>query len=153
MFQRPAARILLATLLSSSLFVLAACSPGGAGAGSTEAKSVATPAKADALLAEPMVGDLWAAELSHFSGNSFGDGHDTDETVYGLMKVIEVAPDKLVLVTEDGAWPKKQGAINDLRGDLAQISWDESEKITLKRGEIAGLAGDGKILETRRLAP
>lgn len=154
MLPRPSARRLFAPLfLSFALLALAGCKPGAdAGASAGGETAAAAPAQADALLADPRVGDLWAAELSHFSGGEFGDGAETTETVYGLMKVVEVTPEQVVLVTETGAWPKKQGAINDLRGDLASISWDESEKIPLKREEVAVLAGRGKILETRRLA-
>ena len=153
MLPRLSARSLLAPLfLSFALLALAGCKPGADASATSGDTAAAAPAQADALLADPRVGDLWAAELSHFSGGEFGDGAETTETVYGLMKVVEVTPEQVVLVTEDGAWPKKQGAINDLRGDLASISWDEGEKIPLKREEVAVLAGQGRILETRRLA-
>lgn len=65
--------------------------------------------------------------------------------------MIEVDNEQIVLNTETGAWPKKQGAIKDLRGDLSTISWDDDEKIVVNRSELADLVSSGRILETRRL--
>lgn len=153
MHARPLLRTALTGLLlvSASLAVVA-CKPGGNAGGGDAAAASKAPAALDAQLSEPRVGDLWATEISHFSGSEFGDGAQAKEAAFGLLKVVEVSPDQLVLVTETGAWPKKQGAINDLRGDLATISWDDSEKIVVKRAELASLVGNGRILETRRLA-
>ncbi|KAF1687146.1 hypothetical protein B1992_03925 [Pseudoxanthomonas broegbernensis] len=156
MIQLRRARLLLALLsLSVAVAMLAGCKPGAtgdAGRNATASTAARSTGPLDPLLAEPQVGDLWAAELSHFSGGEFSQNGKERETVYGLMKVIDASPDDLVLVTETGAWPKKQGAINDLRGDLADIEWDENEKITVRRSEIAGLVGEGRIVEARRLA-
>ncbi|MBD9370029.1 hypothetical protein [Xanthomonas sp. XNM01] len=141
-------------LLAIALTGLAGCKPATTetAATGTAPAAAAAATSLDPQLANPQVGDLWAAELTHFSGGEFGEGRQTREDAFGLMKVVEVQPDQIVLITEEGAWPKKQGAINDLRGDLAEVSWDEEEKITLKNTELAGLVADGRILETRRLA-
>lgn len=146
----------LAALAACSL--LASCgklAESTADATGTDASQDASQAALDPILADPEVGDLHAVELSHFSGASF---HDEDnETVhgemYGLMKVEEVTPDQITLITEMGGWPKRRGAINDLRGDLSDITWDESEKIQVRRSELAGLVAREKILESRRLGP
>ncbi|MDR1075124.1 MAG: hypothetical protein LBL59_02130 [Xanthomonadaceae bacterium] len=107
----------------------------------------------DPLLANPRVGDLYAAEVTYFSGVSFNENgavKNPMESAYGLMKVVDVAPDKVVVITETSAWPNAQGARNDLRGDLEDITWDENEKITILRDELAKHYADGKIIEARR---
>ncbi len=134
----------LAALLACA--ALAGCKPGTAGPGGAEAPQAAK-VELEPVLADPKVGDLYAAELSHFSGASFEDA----EEIYGLMKVVQVSPDQITLNTETAGWPKPKGAINDLRGDLAGIEWDEEEKIQIRRNELAGLVAEKKILETRRL--
>ncbi|OAM31214.1 MULTISPECIES: hypothetical protein [Eikenella] len=152
-------RLLALALIS----VLAAC--GGQNNGSAPAASApAQPAEAsaavsqpaapaaaadlDPILAEPQVGDLYAAKLSDFSAADFGDNKTVS---YGLMKVVQVQPDRIIVITEDAAWENPRGARNDLNGDLADISWDESEQIPIKRADLAKLVADGSILETRRL--
>jgi len=146
MHRRTRARhALAALLLSASVLGLAACRPGNAGT------AAATTVSLDARLSAPRAGDLWATEISYFSAGEFGDSQGTEDTAFGLLKVIEVNGEDIVLNTETGAWPKKQGAINDLRGDLANIDWDASEKIVVKRSELEGLVASGRILETRRL--
>ena len=64
-----------------------------------------------------------------------------------------IAPSRLwiTLNTETGAWPKPRGAINELRGDQADITWDEAEKIEIYRRELPQLVADGHILEARRM--
>lgn len=132
-----------------------------AGCTASEGPSASQPAAADAsgtasatldpLLEQPRDGDLWAAELSHFSAGEFSRNGREQDTVFGLMKVVGTTDENIVLITETGAWPKKQGAINDLRGDLADIEWDENERITVRRSELAGLVKEGRIIEARRL--
>jgi hypothetical protein len=157
----PSRLVLLVAIVSAT--GISACSRADSNTDAAPAKSaLAAPAKTEAasreldpIFAEPKVGDLYAAELSYFSAADFNMGRsrrsNNDEVSYGLMKVIEATPEKVVLITENGAWPKARGAINDLRGDLSEISWDDEEKITLKRSEIAGLVSDGKLLEARRI--
>ena len=54
-------------------------------------------------------------------------------------------------ITENAAWDNPKGARNDLRGDLKDITWDETEKITLNRTELGKLKANGSLLEARRL--
>ena len=44
-----------------------------------------------------------------------------------------------------------EGAKQDLNGDLSNITWDESERIQIKRDELPQMVADGRIVETRRL--
>ncbi|NZA27275.1 hypothetical protein H0E84_12865 [Luteimonas sp. SJ-92] len=142
LFRPLSSRLLLALVLATAA---TACSgPAAPGAGAATAQ-----AELDPILADPQPGDLYAAEVTHFSGVSFGDNED--RKAYGLMKVREVTADQVMVITEMGAWPKGRGAVNELRGDLSEITWDEQEVIPLYRNELAGLVADGKILEVRRL--
>jgi len=61
-----------------------------------------------------------------------------------------VMPDKVIFVTESGGWPQPQGAKNDLDGDLSDITWDESERIPVKRADLPRYYGS-EIIEVRRL--
>ncbi len=109
--------------------------------------------KSDPLLENPQVGDLYAARISAFSGVSFSEngGEKVEQDVFGMLKVVDVTDDSIVVITETAGWDNPRGARNDLRGDHANITWDESERITLKRSELAGLLANGDIIETRRL--
>ncbi|PJK08392.1 hypothetical protein CO610_06565 [Lysobacteraceae bacterium NML95-0200] len=109
--------------------------------------------KTDPLLENPQVGDLYAAKLSAISAIGFSDArnNNTDEEVFGLLKVVEVKADSVVVITENSGWPNARGARNDLRGDLKNIGWDEEERIILKRQELPALMANGDIIETRRL--
>lgn len=109
--------------------------------------------KTDPLLENPQVGDLYAGKISAISAVSFSNerSRDTDEEVFGLLKVVEVKDDSVVVITENSGWPNARGARNDLRGDLKGISWDEEERIILKRHELPALMANGDIVETRRL--
>lgn len=125
---------------------LAACS-GQSGTPSSATSAPASHVTAlDPVYAEPRVGDLYSAEVSHFSAYDFGTGG----TAYGMMRVIEVNDDKIVLHTETGAWPDSRSAIQELRGDLAGIEWHDGEKIQISRSELAQLVADKKILDVRR---
>ncbi len=120
--------------------------------------TAATPASTlDANLANPQVGDVWAAELSHFSRASFGvpPVNGQPGKAFGLMKVIRVTPSAVIAITEQGAWPeqRKSGSLDDLHGDFHDIRWDNSEEITINRSEFAALVAANQILETRRGAP
>ena len=130
---------------------LAACSgqntPAAPG---TDATATEATAALDPVLAAPQVGDVYAAELTHFSGVDFA-GTGTGEAAYGLMRVIAVDDERITLNTETGAWPKPRGAINELRGDQAEINWDEDEKIEVYRRELPELVAEGRILEARRM--
>lgn len=130
---------------------LAACSgqntPAAPG---TDATATEATAALDPVLAAPQVGDVYAAELTHFSGVDFA-GTGTGEAAYGLMRVIAVDDERITLNTENSAWPKARGAINELRGDQAEINWDEDEKIEVYRRELPELVAEGRILEARRM--
>ena len=142
--------------------VLAAC--GGQTNNSTSAQSTAadntqptaasnvqptatTAAGLDPILAEPKVGDLYAAKVSAFSK----EGFEEHGVVYGLMKVVEVQPNHIIVITEDAGWETPKMAKQDLNGDLSNINWDESERIQIKRADLSRMVLDGRIVETRRL--
>lgn len=150
--------------MKKSLFVLAllplfltACGGAADSANSNAAPAAAeqpaaVAANADPILAEPMVGDLYAAKLSAFSKADFNDGDDKElSDAFGLMKVVAVDSDKIVVITEDAAWEVPQGAKSELHGDLKDITWDESERINIKRSELQSLKERGDILDTRRM--
>ena len=142
--------------------VLAAC--GGQTNNSTSAQSTAadntqptaasnvqptatTAAGLDPILAEPKVGDLYAAKVSAFSK----EGFEEHGVVYGLMKVVEVQPNHIIVITEDAGWETPKMAKKDLNGDLSNINWDESERIQIERADLSRMVLDGRIVETRRL--
>jgi hypothetical protein len=117
-------------------------------AGAGETASAASDL--DPVLANPAVGDLWAADLTAFSGAEFKRDGVAVEHAYGLLKVIAVTDDTVTVITETGFWPREQGSINDLRGDQSDITWDESEEIPVRRADFAQLLEDEKIVEVRR---
>ena len=81
--------------------------------------TAATAAGLDPILAEPKVGDLYAAKVSAFSK----EGFEEHGVAYGLMKVVDVQADKIIVITEDAAWPEAAGAQKD------QISLASADKI------------------------
>lgn len=146
-------------LAGFAALALAGCDAGSgtaAGGGTATAESgSATASSLDPLLASPQVGDVWAGELTAFSSYDFTGGSSemkNDSKAYGLMRVVEVGDDRVTIITETGAWPEVRGAVGELRGDMAGITWDENERIPVNRSEFAQLVADGKIAETRRMA-
>lgn len=143
-------RLLALALIS----VLAACD-GHAPSASSSAPAQSTAASGtqsdtaglDPVLADPKVGDLYAAKVSAFSK----EGFEEHGVVYGLMKVVEVQPNHIIVITEDAGWETPKMAKQDLNGDLANINWDESERIQIKRADLSRMVLDGRIVETRRL--
>jgi hypothetical protein len=114
-----------------------------------------TPASdLDPVLASPQVGDIYAAELTAFSSYDFNEGapERAGQKSYGLMKVVEVSDDRITVVTESAAWPQQSGALSDLRGTMADITWDDNERIPINRADLAKHVDDGKIIETRRMS-
>jgi len=102
----------------------------------------------DAIFANPQWGDVYAAELTYFSADDFSlDG----DAAFGLMRIVAVHPDRITLNTETSAWPNARGAINDMRGDMADIEWDEEEKIEIYRNELPQLVASKKIVDARRM--
>ncbi|MDR1075123.1 MAG: hypothetical protein LBL59_02125 [Xanthomonadaceae bacterium] len=145
LFFRGAMRLSMAMLVVMPTVCLAA--------GQTQQAQDVTGTRA--LLANPRVGDLYAAELTAFSGVNFNAGDEGQEQMnaaYGLLKVIKVDHDTVTVITEMSAWPNPQGARNDLRGDLQDITWDQDEEIPLYRAELPSFHNDGKIVEARRLS-
>ena len=143
-------RLLALALIS----VLAACD-GHAPSASSSAPAQSTAASGtqsdaaglDPVLADPKVGDLYAAKVSAFSK----EGFEEHGVVYGLMKVVEVQPNHIIVITEDAGWETPKRAKKDLNGDLSNINWDESERIQIKRADLSRMVLDGRIVETRRL--
>ena len=127
-------------LLSAASLV--ACKPG---AGNTE--------KVDptlALIQAPVVGDIYAAELTEFTTADFTkDGEDTGRG-YGLLKVVEVQPDKVVVITENAASEDPAVSKQDIKGDLSNITFDELEKIDVVRSQLEKAYAAGTIYEVRR---
>lgn len=143
-------RLLALALIS----VLAACD-GHAPSASSSAPAQSTAASGtqsdtaglDPVLADPKVGDLYAAKVSAFSK----EGFEEHGVVYGLMKVVEVQPNHIIVITEDAGWETPKMAKKDLNGDLSNINWDESERIQIERVDLSRMVLDGRIVETRRL--
>ena len=142
-FKKP----MTAALAAFGAVLLAGCDAGGSGEGYEAAAAL------DPVLAEPQVGDLWAAKLDEFSQAEFGNPGDPLEDAYGLLKVTQVSDDRVIVITEVGAWPMASGTTEELRGNLSAITWDESEEIPINRTDIQDLVASGYILETRRMAP
>ena len=115
------------------------------------AQTSADTAGLDPVLADPKVGDLYAAKISAFSDAGFGDDDEKTSVVYGLMKVVEVQSNHIIVITEDAGWETPKMAKQDLNGDLANVNWDESERIQIKRADLSRMVLDGRIVETRRL--
>lgn len=154
-------RMKVLTLVSLAGLALAGCNAGsGTAADGSSASEAASSDSSDAtatldpLLASPQVGDIWAGELSAFSSYDFTSGADESKgsgKAYGLMRVVEVSDDRVTIITETGAWPEVRGAVGELRGDMAGITWDENERIPVNRSDFAQLVEEGKIAETRRI--
>ena len=142
-----AKKSVLGGFVALSLVSLSACDAVSSVAGGQISASADDP-----VLAEPEVGDLWSAELSEFSDQTFGDGSEEYADAYGLMKVTAVSDDQVVVITEMGAWPNGPSSVAELNGDLAEITWDESEQITVNRSDIPDLVEKGHILASRRMA-
>lgn len=104
----------------------------------------------DPILAAPQEGDVWAADLNHFSAEDFGSGGEAQEDAFGQLKVVAVTPEKVTVVTENAAWPNAEGARRELQDRATSITWDENERIDINRSELGQLMADGKILATRR---
>jgi len=119
-------------------------------------QTIETPAQStragelDEIFANPQWGDVYAAELTYFSAYDFGN-EDPSDARYGLMRIVDVHPDRITLNTEDSARLNARGAINGMRGDLAGVVWDEDEKIEIYRNELPHLVADKKILDARRM--
>ena len=142
-------------LLALALIAVLAACDGHAPSASSSAPAQSTAASGtqsdtaglDPVLADPKVGDLYAAKVSAFSK----EGFEEHGVVYGLMKVVEVQPNHIIVITEDAGWETPKMAKKDLNGDLSNINWDESERIQIERADLSRMVLDGRIVETRRL--
>lgn len=127
---------------------------GGATADGATASGGAAGAATSSLdpnLASPQVGDIWAANLDHFSAAEFTFGNnDNGQDAYGLVKIVDVTDTQVTIITETGAKPDQQAAIDALNGDLATVQWDESERIPINRADFEALVSAQRILRTRR---
>lgn len=145
-------RVVRFTPLILAVALVAACAPSKATDDPAKPAARASASAAMApLLAAPQVGDLYAAEVTHFSGADFTseDSGESTETAYGVMKVVGVTPDRITLFTENDLSEKPQSARNDLY-TLWQVSWDKNERVSIRRDKLTALVQDGKILEVRR---
>ncbi len=103
-----------------------------------------------ALIQAPAVGDIYAAELTEFTTADFiQDGEDAAKG-FGLLKVVEVQPDKVVVITENAASEDPAVSKQDIKGDLSDITFDESEKIDVVRSQLEKAYASGTIYEVRR---
>lgn len=119
-----------------TLIMLAGCSRDAANDPRRQAK----------LIDAPMVGDHYAAELTYFSDADF----EARERVFGLMKVMAVDGDDVTLVTENAGSTDRDVAIADLQGDLAEIDFDDSERILIGKDDLLAAHAAGKIFAVRR---
>ncbi|KLI98981.1 hypothetical protein WQ56_13490 [Luteimonas sp. FCS-9] len=128
-------RLLPALLVLSAAFLLAACQRGEADL---------------ALLQAPEVGDLYAAELSAFSDYEFTDDKQVAiDPAYGLMKVVAVEGDGVVVVTENAALGTRDRARSDIK-DTSDIAFDDSERISISKADLAKAYEDDLIYVVRR---
>jgi hypothetical protein len=158
MTQNPVSLCALVAVAALSFTSLSACDSAGTTAakgeaGTTAAATAAPASDLDPVLASPQVGDVYAAELSAFSSYDFNEGQPdrAGQKSYGLMKVVEVSDERITVVTENAAWPQPRGALTDLRGAMADITWDDNERIPINRADLSKHVSDGKIIETRRM--
>jgi hypothetical protein len=120
----------------------------GAAAGGAAAGGAAATAALDPVLANPQVGDLYSGELTHFSENDFGSGGGS---AYGMMRVVAVNATTVTVVTENAGYGDQAQATTELNsGSMANITWDESERIDIARADIGRLQSEGKIAAFRR---
>ena len=127
-------------LLSTASLV--ACKPGTSSSGKVDPNL--------ALIQAPAVGDIYAAELTEFTTADFTQGGRDAAKGYGLLKVVEVQPDKVVVITENAASEDPAVSKQDIKGDLSNITFDELEKIDVVRSQLEKAYAAGTIYEVRR---
>lgn len=103
----------------------------------------------DPTIVAPSVDDVWAADLHHFSAYTFGD-FDADRPAWGLLKVVAVEAETVTVITTIEADGGPSRAREWLRGDIAALEFDESERIPVQRSELLDLLSAGHIVATRR---
>ena len=111
-------------------------------------------ADTETLLAAPAAGDVYAAELSAFSAFPF---HDADAQpiapAYGLLQVVAADDDGVVVITQNTASGDPRQARRDLRGDLTDIAFDDSERIRMSGPALRQAHADGRITAAHRPDP
>ncbi|WP_394002012.1 hypothetical protein ACF3M1_15110 [Luteimonas sp. WGS1318] len=132
-------RLLAAAVLFTATFALAACT------GTKDAEL--------ALITAPATGDVYAAELSGFSGYGFTDeAGKTIEPAYGLMKVVAVDGRDVVVITENRAVDEPSTSRDALRGELDTVAFDDSEEIPLSGAQLREAYDAGRIYAVHRPA-
>jgi hypothetical protein len=148
-------RLTLCAAAAMAAASLTACGSGDAPTTQAEAtvssggEASAAPAAAniDPVMANPQVGDLYSGELTAFSQAEFEGGAKT----YGMMRVVAVDPAKVTVITENAGYPAQSPATDELNsGSLANVTWDENERIDIQRSDIPRLLNEGKIAAFRR---
>lgn len=99
-----------------------------------------------ALIAAPMVGDLYAAELTYFSDASF----ENEAKVYGLLEVRAVDQGMVTLVTENAGSASERVPREEIRGRMRGIEFDDSEQIDISLAELLQAYEAGKIFAVQR---
>jgi len=99
-----------------------------------------------ALLQAPAVGDRYAAELTYFSDADF----EQSERAFGLIKVVAVDGDEVTLVTENGGSTDERATLEALAEGGGKASFDDNERIILRKGDLLDAYEAGKILGVRR---
>lgn len=98
-----------------------------------------------ALLQAPAVGDHYAAELTYFSDADF----EQSGRAFGLMRVIAVQGDEITLVTENGGSTDERAALEAL-AEGGKASFDDNERIIVRKSDLLDAHEAGKILGVRR---
>lgn len=103
-------------------------------------------AKTRAVIADPQVGDIYAAELTYFSEADF----ENQPKIYGLLKVVESDAVYATVVTEDAGSDEAAVALQDIAGDLSGIGFDGDERIVISHADLMKAFESGKIMAAKR---
>ena len=68
------------------------------------------------------------------------------------MKVVAADAAGVVVITENAALAEKSVSRSDIRGDLVDIEFDESERIAIARADLVEAHADGLIFAVKRPA-
>jgi hypothetical protein len=158
--RKPTARHMAILLAAASFASLGACgsSEGGEAEKGVETASgeasggAAAPAFDGnvAQLADPQVGDVWVANLDHFSAAEFGEAGGPD--AFGFLQVVDVTASQVTVITETSSAPDQAAAINRLSDYQGSVAWDQAERIPINRADFQRLVQEQRILRTTRPA-
>ena len=115
---------------------------------SAPATPLAPSSTRDAVLGNPQVGDVYAAELTAFSRYTFGSG--AKPMNYGLLKVVRIQRDRVTVITASTGHPNRRGATNALYDDVDRMRWDNGERIAIQRADFPQLVASGRIFDAIR---